>query len=299
MSLNQVHLLLVGHTTPIANCISTIHYLKKIAKEHVLRRYRIDGKTNSGSLNRNATTGNLDSITTPTGTDSFTYITGILSSAQSADGVTKNFSYWGRLLSQVNDYFNSSNTIYSLLGYTYNNDLLKVSDVVASSGTDSGATISYTYDNDNLTTGAGSEALTYDPATGLLSTTQLGNLTQSFTFSTDMGELSQIQAKYSGVVKYKEVLTRDSLVRIITKVETYGTTTTTCTYTYDATGRLTDVKKNGAQSSHYVALSTGARKVFDTGDGWTLATSKQFLTAQYEHTLVITKPMPLIMTLPA
>jgi methionyl aminopeptidase len=46
-------------------------------------------------------------------------------------------------------------------------------------------------------------------------------------------------------------------------------------------------------------LSTGAREVFDTGDGWTLATSKKFLTAQYEHTLVITKGMPLIMTLPA
>src|SRR4051812_41993067 len=46
-------------------------------------------------------------------------------------------------------------------------------------------------------------------------------------------------------------------------------------------------------------LSTGARNVFDTGDGWTLATSKRFLTAQYEHTLVITQGAPLIMTLPA
>lgn len=46
-------------------------------------------------------------------------------------------------------------------------------------------------------------------------------------------------------------------------------------------------------------LSTGAREVFDTGDGWTLATSKKYLTAQYEHTMVITKGRPLIMTLPA
>lgn len=44
-------------------------------------------------------------------------------------------------------------------------------------------------------------------------------------------------------------------------------------------------------------LSTGAREVFDTGDGWTLATAKRFFTAQYEHTLVITKNKPLIMTL--
>lgn len=46
-------------------------------------------------------------------------------------------------------------------------------------------------------------------------------------------------------------------------------------------------------------LSTGATEVFDSGDGWTLSTDKRFLTAQYEHTLVITKGKPLIMTLPA
>ena len=46
-------------------------------------------------------------------------------------------------------------------------------------------------------------------------------------------------------------------------------------------------------------LSTGAREVFETGDGWTLATNKGYLTAQYEHTMVITKSRPLIMTLPA
>lgn len=46
-------------------------------------------------------------------------------------------------------------------------------------------------------------------------------------------------------------------------------------------------------------LSTGARNVFDAGDGWTLMTNKKYLTAQYEHTMVITKDRPLIMTLPA
>lgn len=46
-------------------------------------------------------------------------------------------------------------------------------------------------------------------------------------------------------------------------------------------------------------LSTGAIEVFDAGDGWTLSTDKKYLTAQYEHTMVITKGKPLIMTLPA
>ncbi len=45
-------------------------------------------------------------------------------------------------------------------------------------------------------------------------------------------------------------------------------------------------------------ISSGAREVFENGDGWTLITNPGIFTAQYEHTLVITKGKPLIMTLP-
>lgn len=45
-------------------------------------------------------------------------------------------------------------------------------------------------------------------------------------------------------------------------------------------------------------ISSGAREVVDSGDGWTLVTSPGVFTAQYEHTIVITKDKPLIMTLP-
>jgi methionyl aminopeptidase len=44
-------------------------------------------------------------------------------------------------------------------------------------------------------------------------------------------------------------------------------------------------------------ISSGAREVFENGDGWTLVTQPGIFTAQYEHTLVITKGKPLIMTL--
>lgn len=46
-------------------------------------------------------------------------------------------------------------------------------------------------------------------------------------------------------------------------------------------------------------VSSGAREVFEKEDGWTLTTNPGIYTAQYEHTLVITKGTPLIMTLPA
>lgn len=46
-------------------------------------------------------------------------------------------------------------------------------------------------------------------------------------------------------------------------------------------------------------ISTGAREVHENGDGWTLVTKPGVFTAQHEHTMVITKGKPLIMTLPA
>jgi methionyl aminopeptidase len=46
-------------------------------------------------------------------------------------------------------------------------------------------------------------------------------------------------------------------------------------------------------------ISSGAHEVFENGDGWTLITNPGIFTAQYEHTIVITKGKPLIMTLPA
>lgn len=46
-------------------------------------------------------------------------------------------------------------------------------------------------------------------------------------------------------------------------------------------------------------ISSGARQVHDKGDGWTLITKPGVFTAQYEHTIVITKDKPLIMTLTA
>jgi methionyl aminopeptidase len=44
-------------------------------------------------------------------------------------------------------------------------------------------------------------------------------------------------------------------------------------------------------------ISSGARLVAENGDGWTLVTDPGIFTAQYEHTMVITKGKPLIMTL--
>lgn len=43
-------------------------------------------------------------------------------------------------------------------------------------------------------------------------------------------------------------------------------------------------------------ISTGAHMVDELDDKWTLATSDHFRTAQYEHTIVITKNSPIVIT---
>lgn len=45
-------------------------------------------------------------------------------------------------------------------------------------------------------------------------------------------------------------------------------------------------------------VSTGAKEVFELRDGWTLATKAGYDTVQYEHTLVVTKNKPVIITNP-
>jgi len=43
-------------------------------------------------------------------------------------------------------------------------------------------------------------------------------------------------------------------------------------------------------------LSTGAHEVFEADDGWTLKTPKRFRSAQFEHSLIVTRDKPIILT---
>lgn len=43
-------------------------------------------------------------------------------------------------------------------------------------------------------------------------------------------------------------------------------------------------------------LSNGAESVYEANDGWTLKTRNKRLSAQYEHTLVVTKKKPILIT---
>jgi methionyl aminopeptidase len=63
-------------------------------------------------------------------------------------------------------------------------------------------------------------------------------------------------------------------------------------YTRQASQRLTD----GLVITIEPFVSTRARRVVQASDGWTLKTPDGSLIAQYEHTVVITRGRPILVT---
>lgn len=199
-------------------------------------------------FNYNSTTGNLDSITLPTGFRTFNYSNGILANSTSEDGVSSYLQFGGDKL--VYESVTSSLGLNYEYSNVFNSDHLRISESLTV-GSDY-SPISFSYDNDDLLTAAGSETLSRDTNTGFLTQIEIGSMEQNFDYSASFGELSEIEAKYSSTQKYKENMTRDHLGRIVTRVEQYGSNpSSTYGYTYDSVGRLTNVTLNSSALSSY------------------------------------------------
>ena len=209
--------------------------------------------TNTITFDYNSGTGVLDYITIPTGTNYYSFSYGKLPSVNSSlDSVAQNFSWSGYLLSSSNVDFENTDTYTGSVNYTYTNDFLKYTDVVASNGTPTGTTITYGYDGDLLLTSAGDLTVTRDPDTGFVTEDTIGNnFEEDLSYTTDYGELSDITAKYSGTTKYEEAITRDAVGRVHQKVENYLGTSHTYVYTYDSAGRLETVTKDSSAYESY------------------------------------------------
>ena len=121
-----------------------------------------------------------------------------------------------------------------------------------------GNTVNFTYDNDDLLTGAGTMTLSRDVQNGLLTGTTLGTTTDAMTYNS-LGEVATSTSSIGGTAILAVQYTRDSLGRISTKTETLQGTTTTYGYTYDTAGRLTEMKHNGATVSTYTYDTNGNR----------------------------------------
>ncbi len=202
------------------------------------------------TFNYGASTGRLENLTTPLGTQTLSYDEkGRLVATTTPDNQTLSYAYDGSLPRSET----WEGTIAGSLNLEYNNDFR-----VKSASVNGGSTVTYQYDADGLLVGAGEMNLSRDSATGLLLGTQLGKVTTQRTYDT-FGELASETANYQGNVLSQVQYSRDKLGRIISKVETVDGVTTTLEYRYDLAGRLVEVKQDGVVIESYEYDANGNR----------------------------------------
>jgi RHS repeat-associated protein len=209
---------------------------------------RPDGQTVDFSYD---SAGRLAKLSIP-GND-FTYAynaaTGKLDGISVLDGSGLNYTYQGALLAETA----WTGTIAGKVGYAYDNDFR-----VTSLSVNDSNPVAFQYDADSLLTQAGDLTLSRNSQNSLLTGSTLGSVTDSFTYD-GFGEMTRYEAKVSGASAFATDASYDKLGRITQKVEHFGVVANTFDYTYDISGRLIEVKRNGATTSAYAYDDNGNR----------------------------------------
>jgi RHS repeat-associated protein len=203
------------------------------------------------------TAGRTGSVTVPEGNYSYSYnsTTGKLAGITTPDGLGLNYTFSGALPTQTG----WTGAVTGTVGKTYDNDF-RVSTVSVNGANP----FNYQYDNDSLLIAVKNTALginltlTRNTQNGLLTGTELGNLTDSYSYNS-FGEVTGYLAKYATADLYKTDVSRDKLGRISQKIETVGGIANTYDYAYDTAGRLIEVKQNGIVQSSYGYDDNGNR----------------------------------------
>ena len=203
--------------------------------------------------------GRLSTRTIAAGTYNFSYsaTTGNLTGLTAPSGPTLAFAYDGFLPTGQT----WSGVIAGSVSHTFNNFFLPASQSVNGANT-----VTFTYDNDNLLTGAGSLAITRNAMNGLMTGATLSSVTDTRNYN-GFGELASFSASFNATPLYSFSFTRDKLGRVTQKVETIGGAPATYDYTYDLAGRLQEVKLNSVTISSYTYDSNDNRLTRTTSGG--------------------------------
>lgn len=213
----------------------------------LLEVIRPDGQTLN--LNYNAK-GQLDSLVIPTGNYIYNYhpTSGQISSVVAPDNGELSFIYDGSLLTRES----WRGAITGNITYGYDNNFRITNQSV--NGT---SAIAFHYDNDSLLTGVGNLIIQRDPQkAGLITGTTQADIVTSHSYN-GFGEPTAFAANRQGVALFSASYQRDKLGRIKQKTES-NSTTQIDDYTYDTSGRLSTVTRNG-QIITYVYDDNGNR----------------------------------------
>ena len=166
----------------------------------------------------------------------------------SSTGDAIQYAYTGPVMTGVS----WSGTITGQVMTQLNTDLLPASQSV------DGSSVAYSYDADLLLTQAGGLGITRDPASGFVTGTSLGVVTDQRQYD-DAGLLTNYTASANGAPLWSLAMSYDLIGRLTNKVETIGGVTNTSGYIYDINGRLGQVWQNGALGVTYTYDANGNR----------------------------------------
>ena len=201
-----------------------------------------------------STIGRLTALATSRGSNGYGYssTTGQLTSITTFDGIGLTYGYDGSLLRDITWSGPISGNVHKTYDSTFR---------LSSESVTGGQTINFGYDNDNLLTSAGAMTITRDPATGFVTGTALGAISETRTYDAYGAEQHYTVSANGNTLYDVDYGTRDALGRIVNKTETVQGATHVYGYTYDANGRLTDVSTDGNATSHYEYDANGNRLV--------------------------------------
>ncbi len=207
------------------------------------------------------TAGRLDSVSQPDGDFTINYdaVTGQVTSMTSPDGITQTNSYNNELLTQLS----WTGAVAGSIGYDYD------AKGRITTFTIGGQDYNYAFSADDDVIQAGDQTLTYDAVSGLLTSTSLGEIDESFTYN-QFAELVRHTVTIGANTLYDVTYTRDDLGRITQQVENIEGSSRTTDYTYDLASRVTTVTESGTLIATYTYDSNDNRTdhggVYDAQD---------------------------------
>lgn len=240
--------LLDTYTPPLLPGVTTVatHYSYNKDRQ-ITNILRPDGQAIVFNYQPGSST--LASITTPEGKYKYGFTNGLINSAVAPNGLRSDFTWSGELLSGETVQSKTGAPLGSL-ALIYDNDFRPIN-ITVNDASGVANTAGFAYDLDGLLVKAGSMSLTRAAATGFLTKTTLGGVSETYGYNATYGELASHAASVSASPVFSETLVRDDLGRIVSKTEKVSGVVTLYDYTYDSAGRLTDVKRNNAVYSHY------------------------------------------------
>jgi RHS repeat-associated protein len=184
---------------------------------------------------------------------------GALASLMSSDGEGISYNYDGPLLTGEH----TSGAVPGTFTYGFDDQLRITSSTIGGD-----AAVDYAYDDDDALTQAGREALGWDAGTRLLTSAEAGGVRTSMAYDgADRGYLTSAVTSSGGDTVLRDVYDRDDDGRVTALHETLDGATHDYTYTYDDTGRLLGVQRDGAAWSAYTYDVNGNRLTADDPAG--------------------------------